>query len=81
MVGLAGAFGQILDLIVLDCDLAAQEFVLAFDALDVAGVSRGLSRPVWAGRLLLSRLFIVIQTGDIGRDRSRPDATGRTSSM
>ena len=43
MVGLAGALGEVLDLVVFDRDLTAQELILAFDPFNVTGVSHGLS--------------------------------------
>lgn len=35
MVGLAGTLGQVLDLIVLHCDLVTQKLILAFQAMNV----------------------------------------------
>jgi hypothetical protein len=56
VVGLAGTLGQVFDLIVFGADLAAEKFILPFEACDIAQhelvVSRDLSRLVATSRWL-----------------------------
>jgi hypothetical protein len=49
VVGLAGALGEVFDLLVLDANLAAEKFILAFELVDVGGRDR--SREVGACRV------------------------------
>src|ERR1700733_12668236 len=62
MVGLASTFGQILDLIILSADLAAEEFVLPFKTCDIPRheliVSRGRPRLATACRTSSSFMFV-----------------------
>src|SRR4051794_35172289 len=65
MIGLARAFGKILDLLILDDNLAAQELILSFESPDIPIICRGLS-PVVAARLRrLQNLVLLIFSGDI----------------
>jgi hypothetical protein len=54
VVGLAGAFGKVFDLLVLDADLLLEKRVFTFEALDIG--CRDQSRQVGAGRRLLLRV-------------------------
>ena len=62
MVSLAGAFGEILYLIVLRVDLGAEEFVLPFQACDIARhelvIGRGRPRLVATCRGSSGFLFV-----------------------
>ena len=75
VVGLARAFGQVFDLVVLDADLAAQKVVLALQSLDVIGRDR--SRRVGTGRRLCRQSIVALLSGDIGRGRTRQVAACR----
>jgi hypothetical protein len=50
MMGLAGALGEVFDLFVPDVDLVPQEFVPAFEALDIS-VATGRDRLSVIGEL------------------------------
>src|SRR5665647_732024 len=75
MVGLAGAFGEVFDLLVLYADLLTKKNILAFNSLGVSG--RDLSRRVGTCRSVLSWLFVALFGCDICRDRSRHVASSR----
>lgn len=86
-VGFAGAFGQFFYLAVLDLDLAAQKFVLAFEQARVAvvGGANGRVRSRLFGvvrccsLLFVARNVVVFQSAN-GGVRSRLVATSRDRS-
>jgi hypothetical protein len=91
VIGLAAALGQVFNLVVLDADLSAKELVFAFQQFDRGGVRRDRPRQVFgcrrwssvvgACRTLLSRLFVFVFHGDIGRGQPRLAMACRTSFM
>lgn len=80
MIGFAGAFGQILDLVVFDRDLFAEKFILPFQALDIARHCRVLSRRVGTGRCIRSHDLVDVFTHNRRRGGSRQVAPSREGS-
>lgn len=69
VVSLPRPLGQVLDLVVLHADLAAQKLVLAFEPFDVPLVGRDRSRHV---RTCRDRSHL-LDIGDVLGDRARRD--------